>query len=92
MDPIFRHMFDICFMFFDDLDFYTKTTDVEFDMQITALSGPRACLGHLNHYEQSSIFYEKITQNEVLLFRFIFKKPFILLGKIKVFGGYGPHV
>ena len=51
MDPIFEHIFDKFFMFFADLDFYAETTDVEFYMQITALSGPRACLGHLNHHE-----------------------------------------
>ena len=49
-------------MFFADLDFYTKTTDVEFDMQITALSGPWACLGHLNHHEKSSIFIKNNTK------------------------------
>ena len=73
-------------MFFADLDFYTKTTDVDFDMQITELSGPRACLGHLNNHEKSSISIRKITQNEVLLFRLISKKHISLLSKITVFG------
>ena len=48
----FSDILDSVFMFFADLYFYTKTTDVEVYSQITALSGPRACLGHLNHHAQ----------------------------------------
>ena len=59
LDPNFKHIVAIFFMYFADLDFYTKTTDVEFYLQITALSGPQACLGHLNPPEKSLIVYQK---------------------------------
>ena len=66
-------------MYFADLYFYTKTTDVEFDMQITALPGPRARLGHLNHYERSSICIKQLHKTKY--FRLIFKKPWFYIVK-----------
>ena len=44
-----HHVFYTCFW----PQFYAQTTDAEFDLQIAALSGPRACLGHLNHHAKS---------------------------------------
>ena len=49
LDLLLIYVF-LCFVCFD---FYTKTTDVEFYSQITATSGPRVCLGYLNHNEKS---------------------------------------
>ena len=75
MHTLFWQVFR-CFL---DLTFDAKTTDFEFYLQITALSGPRACLGHSNHHEKSSIVHWEITENEVP--QLIFPKQWLYLVK-----------
>ena len=54
-DPMCTPFFDMLFMFVFDFDFYVKNADADSYLQITTLSGPRACLGHLNHHAKSLI-------------------------------------
>ena len=53
-------------MFLFGIDFYTKTTDVEFDLQLAALSGPRVCLVYLNHHEKPLICIETMHKTKYM--------------------------
>ena len=68
---------EILFMFLADHDSYTKTTDVEFDVQVTALSCPQACLGHLNHHEKPLISDLKNKKRSTICLTY-FQKTYIL--------------